>query len=193
VSVDVATFQTSAANVPKVVKERVGDAQTSAAVMLLSPATRFDVFVTKAPIDDEAASIAESVCELTADVIPAVALLVFAFTLEAIPLMPEPSEDEAAATAAFVLAVPAVITEARELEAMSVCAFTDDVIPEVCELVFELMLDANEVEAAKTAVSVCELTAEVMPAVCVFVFEFTLAVPAEIAEASDEDAVVTSD
>ena len=54
---------------------------------------------------------------------------------------------------------------------------TAEVMPDVCAFVFALIFDASDVEAARIA----EL-----------VFEFTLAVPAVIAEARDDDEFVTS-
>jgi hypothetical protein len=111
------------------------------------------------------------------------------------------SDDEAVATVAFVLAVPAAIETASEDEAFPttvlVLLFTAVVIPDVCALVLLLTAVVTDDDAAviaaaidddalPTMVLVLLLTAVVIPDVCALVF-------ALITAASDEVAVVTSE
>ena len=85
-------------------------------------------------------------------------------------------------------AVPAVIAEAREVEALNTLLFV--VVIFVLAVFTLVATEASEAPRLVEARSVCALTADVTPDVCVLVFAFTLAVPALIFAANDVEALV---
>jgi len=205
VKVDVATFQTSDARVPKVVSERVPLAQTAVGMVEAK--------------EVEAVRTVEAVYASIVEMAEASWLLVLAFTLEAsdveaarieefvLPLITLASDDDALFVLALTEFVPAVIaaaseevaelvvaliTLASELDAVFVFAFTAVVTAAVCMLVLAFTLEASDVEAARIEEFVLALTAAfpvVMPVAkeleaartAAFVFELML-------EASDVEA-----
>ena len=204
VSVDVAIFHTSEARFPNVVRERVADDQTASGMVSAS--------------EVDAVSTVALVLALIVVTAAAIWALVLALT-EAVPaVIAAASEDDEFATAVLT----PEIAEARDVEADNTLPFAVVTLAETVAsdaprdveaaktLVFVLALipDAKDDEAFPTVVLVFELTA-VVPAEIAFASEvdaeptielvlpFTLAATedeaAEMAEASDEEADVTSD
>ncbi len=159
VNVDVAMFQTSDANVPNDVKERVAFAQTARGIVA---ARDVDAVSTVAFVFASIVLIAEVIWEF-----------VFAFTFVA-------TDVDAA-----------VIAAASEVEADNMLLFA------VVTFVETVARDApRDVEAARTIAFVFAFTPaaiddDALPTI-VFVLELTLAVPAEIAEASDVEEFATA-
>jgi hypothetical protein len=195
VSVDVAMFHTSEASVPNVVSDRVPDDHTLSGIVA---ANEVEAVRTVAFVFASIVEMALVICvfvfafmfaarDVDAD---AIALLVLLFT-EVLPVeIANARPLEAFVTAVFVFeltaVVPAEMAAAREVEALETIVF-----------VFPFILDANDVEAVPTVLAVFEFIFELsdeeaFPTI-VFVFALTAVVPAEIAEASEVEADVTSD
>jgi len=194
VSVRVPLFQTSAARVPNVVKERVALDQTLRGIV---DANDVEAVSTVALVLVSIVDIAEATCvfvlpftelatELEAVVIAAArdddALLVFALTAVVPAVIADAIEEEALLVLAFMFV-------ANEVDAASTVAFVlaftlvpfaviAEAIDDDALFVFALMFEASDVDAARTVL---------------LVFVFTAEVPAVIALAMDVDAVVTSD
>jgi len=188
-TLEVATFQTSEARVPKLERvlvlalpqTAVGIVDASEVEAVRTVASVWELIVEMAEVNWElvlaltavvpremleASEVeADKIVEFTAVVIPEVWVLVFPLT-EAVPKeIFEASDVEAAETTPFVLAVPAAIAAANEVEAMLVLALTAVVTPDTWLLVFPFMFEAKEVEAERIVALVFALTAEVIPEV----------------------------
>jgi hypothetical protein len=193
VSVRVAETQTSAASVPKVVRLRVLFAQTAAGM-----SAKFDA------IDVDAASTVAFVLVLTAEVIPAVAVLVFPLTTAATEveafwtslrvasepeLKPAPVRVRVAYVHTSEAVSPPPADEMLEMVASTLMASCLPIEPgTVSVLDATFQIDAGS-EARVEAREVIELPSD-DDAISVCAFTFT--VPAVIAEPSELDAVVTS-
>jgi len=144
VSVDVATFHTSAASVPNDVKVREADDQTARGIVAASDveAVKTVAFVFALIVE-----IAEVICEF-----------VFALTLAVPAEIAAANDDDALFTSlsvsALVAAVPAEIAAANDVEAVSTVALVLALIvviaAAICELVFELIAAARGVVEAWT-------------------------------------------
>jgi hypothetical protein len=179
VSVRVPFTHTSAARVPKVVSERLPDAQTAAGIAVMEDA----IDVSDAPSELEAMS----VCAFTFVVTPAVAVLVF-------PLTTAATEVEALCTSVRVASDPL-----ERPAPVSVRVTLDQTLPGIA--IIEVASVLSEAPSDEDAVVTIEFvfpfttaaSDEVAVASAVSVCPFTLFVPLVIAAPSELDAAVTSD
>jgi hypothetical protein len=147
VRVVVATFHTSAARVPKVVRDLAVLAQTAVGMVARS--------------DVEAVRTVASVCELMVEMAVVNWEFVLELTLVAIPEMLEPREVEAARTVELVFELTLAFPEAMPVAREVLAARTAELVLELTLAVPAVIAEASEEEA----VSVCALTAVVIPAV----------------------------
>ena len=202
VRVDVATFHTSAARVPKVVRERVPDDQTLRGIL---DARDVDAVNTVASVWELMVEMAEVSWELVLELTEAVPAVIFA------PIFEANDEDALPTTLLVFVFTLAGIFTARDDDAaaitLAVFALTDEVMPEVCVLVFAFTaavpavifaarFAARDVEATPTTFVVFALifaTNEVeAPATTVAVLALTAAFPVEIASARADEALLTA-